>query len=106
MAVGQLHDENPDLRTSQTSLHTVDEAIAHVPNAVVEEIMGNPETKHIIDRFWDLDTSDQREIALELGLISEEEVAWPAHERYGVALIRASERNLLDQLEKLIQERE
>jgi pimeloyl-ACP methyl ester carboxylesterase len=106
MAVGPPHDKNPDVRTFQTSLHTVDEALAHVPNAVVEEIMGNLETKHIIDRFWDLDTSDQREIALELGLISEEEVAWPAHERYGVALIRASERNLLDQLEKLIQERE
>ncbi len=68
--------------------------------------MCDPTTRHLIDRFWDLDASDRREIALELGLISDGEVDLPEQQRYDVALIRASERNLLDRLEKLIEERE
>jgi hypothetical protein len=72
----------------------------------LEAIMGDPRTRHIIDRFWDLDASDRREIALELGLISDGEVDLPEQQRYDLALIRASERGLLDQLEMLVEVRE
>ncbi len=68
--------------------------------------MSDPTIRHLIDRFWDLDASDRREIALELGLISEGEVDLPEPQRYNIALIRASERNLLDRLEQLVDERE
>jgi pimeloyl-ACP methyl ester carboxylesterase len=106
IAAGKRQDRNPDARPSQTPLLAVDAAIAPVPHASLEAIMGDPATKHLIDRFWDLDASDRREIALELGLIGDGEVDLPEQQRYGVALTRASERKLLDQLEKLVEERE
>mgnify|MGYP006148544887 CR=1 FL=1 len=46
------------------------------------------------------------QIALELALISDEEIGLPEPQRYGIALIRASERGLLDLLEQLINARE
>jgi hypothetical protein len=71
-----------------------------------EASMGDKRTRHIVDRFWDLDASDRREIALELGLIDQEEVQLPEAQRYGVALIRAAERHLIDRLAELVTERE
>jgi hypothetical protein len=49
-------------------------------------------------RFWSLKASERRSITLQLGLITEEELALPEPERYGRALIRASERGRLDEL--------
>ncbi|MBY4803055.1 metallophosphoesterase [Burkholderia cepacia] len=71
-----------------------------------EASMGDAKTRHLVDRFWDLDSSDRREIALELDLISDSEIDLPEPHRYGVALIRASERGLLDRLEQLVDARE
>ncbi|MDH0494836.1 metallophosphoesterase [Comamonas aquatica] len=82
------------------------QSTAPAPYTDAEAAMGDSRTRHLVDRFWDLDGSDRREIALELGLITDEEIDLPEPQRYGVALIRASERNLLDQLEQLINERE
>lgn len=82
------------------------QSTAPAPYTDAEAAMGDSRTRHLVDRFWDLDGSDRREIALELGLITDEEIDLPEPQRYGVALIRASERSLLDQLEQLINERE
>lgn len=82
------------------------QATASFPNTDPEASMGDAMTRHLVDRFWDLDASDRREIALELGLICDEEIDLPEPQRYGVALIRASERGLLDRLEQLVNERE
>ncbi|MFL9499136.1 hypothetical protein DNX69_06555 [Rhodopseudomonas palustris] len=71
-----------------------------------EAAMGAEVNRNIVGRFWDLASSDRRTIALELGLISREEVALPEPERYGKALIRAKERDLLDRLAELISEKE
>lgn len=68
--------------------------------------MGDAKTRHLVDRFWDLDGSERREIALKLNLITDEEINLPEPQRYGIALIRASELDLLDQLEQLVNERE
>lgn len=106
MVIGDSQGVNPDVPPSQELLSVVDGAVALIPRASLEAIMGDPTTRHLIDRFWDLDASDRREIALELGLISDEEVDLPEQPRYDLALIRASERNLFDQLEKLVDERE
>lgn len=105
IAAGKLHRLEPCARLCQTSPFLVDETTDPVSQASLEVIMSDPTTRHLIDRFWDLDASDRREIALELGLISEAEVDLPEQQRYGVALIRASERNLFDQLEKLVEDR-
>lgn len=71
-----------------------------------EASMGDRRTRHLVDRFWDLDGSDRREIALELGLITQDEVQLPEAQRYGIALIRAAERNLIDRLDQMVAERE
>ena len=96
----------PDAKPSQSLPPVIDSTIATASHARLEVIMGDPTVRHLIDRFWDLDASDRREIVLELGLISEREVDLPESQRYDIALIRASERNLLDRLQQLIDERE
>lgn len=102
----QLHNSNSAVQPAHRLLAVVSEPIVQEPDAYLEMMMGNPTTKHLIDRFWDLDASDRREVALQLALITEEEVALPERQRYDLALVRASERDLLDQLEKLMEERE
>ncbi|WP_310531239.1 metallophosphoesterase [Novosphingobium sp.] len=82
------------------------EATTVAPDTDAEASMGDMGTRHLVDRFWDLDASDRREIALELELISDEEINLPEPQRYGIALIRAAERNLLDRLEQLVAGRE
>jgi hypothetical protein len=82
------------------------EATAVTTDIDAEALMGDMTTRHLVDRFWDLDASDRREIALELKLISDAEINLPEPQRYGIALIRASERNLLDRLEQLVTGRE
>ncbi len=71
-----------------------------------EASMGDKWVRHLVDRFWDLDASDRREIALDLALITKEEIQLPEAQRYGVALIRAVERSLIDRLDEMIAERE
>jgi predicted MPP superfamily phosphohydrolase len=71
-----------------------------------EAAMGDEGTRNIVARFWDLAGSDRRELALELGLISPEEIALSEPERYGKALIRAKERGLIEELANRIAERE
>jgi predicted phosphodiesterase len=71
-----------------------------------EAAMGNEVNRNIVSRFWDLDSSDRRRIALDLGLISTAEISLPEPERYGKALIRAKERDLLERLAELVAERE
>jgi len=80
------------------------EATADVGNAVleaeadVEAAMSNEGTRNLVFRFWNLTVSQRREITLTLGLIDEEELRLPEPERYGRALLRAGERDLLDAL--------
>lgn len=64
--------------------------------------MSNENTLNIVSRFWGLAISQRREIALRLGLIETFEIALPEPERYGRALVRAGERNLLDELAREI----
>ena len=64
----------------------------------VEATMGDANTRNLVFRFWNLTSSQRREIALRLGLISTEEIGLPEPERYGRALIRAGKRGELDKL--------
>lgn len=90
-----------------TTGHAVVSPVATISSATdAEAAMGSEVTRNIVSRFWDLASSDRRRIALELGLISDEEVTLPEPERYGKALIRAKERDLLERLAAMVAERE
>lgn len=64
----------------------------------VEAAMSDESTRNLVFRFWNLTTSQRRDLALKLALIDREELKLPEPERYGRALLRASERGVLDQV--------
>jgi predicted MPP superfamily phosphohydrolase len=73
---------------------------------VVEATMSDERTRNLVLRFWELASSERREIATELGLLENEEIRLPEAERYGRALTRAGERGLLDEIADEIEKRE
>lgn len=60
--------------------------------------MGTARTRNLVFRFWQLRSSDRREIAQSLELIAEDDMKLPETERYGRALRRAAEEGKLDAL--------
>jgi len=64
----------------------------------VEVAMSDQRTRNLIFRFWNLASSQRRDITLALGLIGEEDLRLPEAERYGRALLRAGERGLLERV--------
>jgi hypothetical protein len=68
--------------------------------------MSDERTRNLVLRFWELASSERREIATELGLLENEEIRLPEAERYGRALGRAGERGLLDRVADEIEKRE
>jgi hypothetical protein len=71
-----------------------------------EAAMGDDRARSIVVRFWSLDMSDRRDISRKLKLIEPDEVNLPPAERFGRALLRAGERNQLDELAGEIEKRE
>lgn len=63
-----------------------------------EAAMGEADTRDLLYRFWNLSSSQRREIVQGLGLLEAGEMKLPEPERYGRALIRAGARNLIDQV--------
>jgi len=61
-----------------------------------EAAMGEADTRDLLYRFWRLTSSQRRRITQDLGLLEEGDVRLPEPERYGRALIRAGERNLIN----------
>lgn len=75
--------------------------------ADVEATMSDERTRDIVLRFWNLASSERREIALDLGIVDQEEIQrLPEAERYGRALRRAGERGLLNRLTEEVEKRE
>lgn len=71
-----------------------------------EAAMGEEHARNIVSRFWKLSTSDRREISRHLNLLEPGEMDLPQAERYGRALLRAGQRNLLQDLVHEIEKRE
>jgi predicted phosphodiesterase len=72
-----------------------------------ETSMSDRDTRNLVLRFWDLTSSERREIALELGLLERDEITQlPEPERYGRALSRAGDRGLLERVAEEIEKRE
>ena len=63
-----------------------------------EAAMGGTDTRDLLYRFWRLTSSQRRGIAQQLGLLEEGDMKLPEPERYGRALIRAGERNLINEV--------
>lgn len=72
----------------------------------MEATMSDEHTRNIVLRFWNLRTSERREVAIKLGIIESNELALPEAERYDRALRRASEHGLLEQLAAEVKIRE
>lgn len=72
----------------------------------IEVAMSNQSTRNLVMRFWDLSSSQRREIALGLGLIEEADMKMPEPERYGRALLLAGERGVLEKLAQEVEKRE
>ena len=88
---------------------TATAASLEAPSGVVEmEItMSDRDTRNLVLRFWDLASSQRREITLELGLLEPSEMSQlPEPERYGRAFSRAGERGLLERIAEEIEKRE
>lgn len=66
----------------------------------VTTIMSQKNSRNLMMRFWDLSSSRRYQIALELGLITQDEVNVPEPERYSRAFRRAVERGLFDRLDE------
>jgi hypothetical protein len=71
-----------------------------------EATMTDERARNLVLRFWNLASSERREIALELGLLENEEIRLPEPERYGRALSRAGARGLLETIADEIERRE
>lgn len=63
-----------------------------------EAAMGEPDTRDLLYRFWRLTSSQRRGIAQDLGLLEADDMKLPEPERYGRALLRAGERNLINEV--------
>jgi predicted MPP superfamily phosphohydrolase len=101
------HTPMPEAQVSPSKhVAQVTKADDTAPGSDAEAAMGNPSTRNLVFRFWNLTASQRREIAFKLGLISEEDLKVPEPERYGRALIRAGERGQLDELASEVSRRE
>lgn len=72
----------------------------------VEAAMSDEGTRNLVFRFWNLTSSQRRDLALKLALIDREELKLPEPERYGRALLRAGERGVLDQIAREVASKE
>ncbi|MEO8060525.1 MAG: metallophosphoesterase [Burkholderiales bacterium] len=82
-----------------TSAVTAPAAATTTPPSAYEGIaMTEKSTRRLVTRWWRLPMNARREIALDLKLIDESEVALPEPERYGLALARAGERKKIEEL--------
>ena len=63
-----------------------------------EATMGEEDTRDLLYRFWNLTNSQRRDIVTLLGLLKEGEIKLPEPERYGRALIRAAELQIMDKV--------
>jgi hypothetical protein len=85
---------------------SVVELVTVVEQEIVEPTMSDDKTRNLVLRFWNLASSERREIALELRLIEPDDIRLPEAERYGRAFQRAGELGLLDRVAEEIQMRE
>jgi hypothetical protein len=92
--------------SSTSESPSVAEVVTMVEQEIVEPTMSDDMTRNLVLRFWNLASSERREIALGLGLIEAEDIRLPEAERYGRAFQKAGDLGLLDRVAEEIQIRE
>ena len=92
--------------SSKSETPGVVEVVTAVAQEIVEPTMSDDKTRNLVLRFWNLASSERREIALQLRLIEPEDIRLPEAERYGRAFQKAGELGLLDRVAEEIQMRE
>ena len=97
IAVGDRPVHPPDGRAEKRAFVSLERL-----DVDVEATMGDKTTRDLVFRFWNLTSSQRREIALRLALITAEEIDLPEPERYSRALIRAGKRGELDKLAQAV----
>lgn len=109
----EFYESTFSIPEPQTFVRPTSAAPAPAPSATPATVQRDPEaemsdqgTRNLIYRFWKLTMSQRREIVTALGLLENGEMTLPEPERYGRALLRAGERNLLDELAKQIAAKE
>ena len=80
--------------------------VAREPETDVEAAMGDASTRNLVFRFWNLTSSQRREITRRLELISLDEISLPEPERYGRAFIRAGECGKLETFAREVAKKE
>lgn len=96
-------------RAQAAKLASTTAAIIHAPVKVDLDVlaaMSDDSTRNLVFRFWNLTSSQRRDIAFELGLIDHTELDLPEPERYGRALLRAGQRGLIEQVAREVTRRE
>ncbi|WP_269813886.1 metallophosphoesterase [Rhodoferax ferrireducens] len=76
------------------------------PDMQPEFKVSEPSTDNLIFRFWQLRVDEMRDIALDLGLITEADLDLQPPQRYFKAMEVAKEKGLLVELARLIEKRE
>ena len=98
--------EEGDLRGSSCDIVTVEIAAAKSQNDTTESqsiqdaeaTMGEQDTRDLLYRFWNLSSSQRRQIAVSLNLLEKGDMKLPEPERYGRALIRAAQLDIMDKI--------
>lgn len=93
---GSFAPVNAVAASGDTPIQMAGEDGGMVPDA--EAAMGDADTRDLLFRFWQLASSERRDIATSLGLLEDGEIELPEPERYGRALIRAGERGIMNKV--------
>ena len=108
LTASNVHTPNlPETRMATAVHAAIDEVAAEMHADLPKEVeVTEPSTDNLIFRFWQLSNSQMRDIALELDLITRNDLQLPPHERYHMALNVAKEKGLLVELARRIEKHE
>lgn len=93
-----IPDKQQQVRVLPKAQHSEESAVASAAAPDAEASMSDERTRNLVFRFWQLTVSQRRDVTMKLNLISEDDLTTPEAERYGRALIRAAQNDMLEQL--------
>lgn len=82
LAADKLHHDSSDPQITQDA----------------EATMGEEDTRDLLYRFWNLTSSQRRDIAISYNLLEDGEMRLPEPERYGRALLRAAQLKIMEKI--------
>ncbi|MCP1442497.1 putative MPP superfamily phosphohydrolase [Pseudomonas sp. GGS8] len=96
---GDLRGSSCDTVTAETPATKLQDHLSESQSIQdAEATMGEEDTRDLLYRFWSLSSSQRRQIAVSLNLLEPGEMKLPEPERYGRALIRAAQLDIMDKI--------